>query len=137
MSLISYFLVITEHEKPLTQKAGFIYLIMTHIRTGFIMITFFLFYSFTGDFGFDSFRMLQEGLPVSAKTLAFCALIGFGMKAGIVPLHIWLPYAHPVTPSHISALMSAVMIKMEIYGLFRVYLDFLGIICQLKIKTGL
>ena len=55
-------------------------------------------------------------------------LIGFGMKAGIVPLHIWLLYAHPMAPSHISVLMSAVMIKMGIYGLFRVYLDFLDVI---------
>jgi hydrogenase-4 component B len=56
----------------------------------------------------------------------FTALIGFGAKAGIVPLHVWLPYAHPAAPSHVSALMSGVMIKTAIYGLIRVYFDFMG-----------
>src|SRR3989449_11344363 len=61
------------------------------------------------------------------RTLAFLtALIGFGAKAGIVPLHVWLPYAHPAAPSHVSSLLSGVMIKTAIYGLVRVYFDFFG-----------
>ncbi|NGZ61057.1 MAG: hypothetical protein CV081_11230 [Nitrospira sp. LK265] len=73
------------------------------------------------------FRHPNQSLPEGMRTLAFLmALIGFGTKAGIVPLHVWLPYAHPAAPSHISALMSGVMIKTAIYALIRVYFDFLG-----------
>jgi hydrogenase-4 component B len=127
MSLVSFFLVVTEHEKPETRYAGFFYLIMTHIGTAFIIVTYLIFYQQAGSFSFEAFRHPAAPLPEGFRTLAFAAaLIGFGTKAGIVPLHVWLPYAHPAAPSHVSALMSGVMIKTAIYGLIRVYFDFLG-----------
>lgn len=127
MSLLSYFLVVTEHEKADVRYAGLFYLIMTHVGTMFIMLTFLIFFQGAGSFSFEAFRHPEQPLPGGMRTLAFLmALLGFGAKAGIVPLHVWLPYAHPAAPSHISALMSGVMIKTAIYALLRVYFDFLG-----------
>lgn len=127
MSLLSYFLVVTEHEKAEVRYAGFFYLIMTHVGTAFIILAFLIFFQAGGSFSFETFRHTAQPLPEGMRTLAFLmALIGFGTKAGIVPLHVWLPYAHPAAPSHISALMSGVMIKTAIYALIRVYFDFLG-----------
>ncbi|MDF2459526.1 MAG: hyfB [Nitrospira sp.] len=127
MSLISYFLVVTEHEKADVRYAGLFYLIMTHAGTAFIILTFLLLFQGGGSFSFDAFRHPEQPLPDDMRTLAFgLALVGFGTKAGIVPLHVWLPYAHPAAPSHISALMSGVMIKTAIYALLRVYFDFFG-----------
>lgn len=127
MSLVSYFLVVTEHEKAEVRYAGLFYLIMTHVGTAFIILTFLIFFQEAGSFSFEAFRHPEQPLPEGLRTLAFlAALIGFGTKAGIVPLHVWLPYAHPAAPSHVSALMSGVMIKTAIYALLRVYFDFLG-----------
>ncbi len=127
MSLVSYFLVVTEHEKADVRYAGFFYLIMTHVGTAFIILTFLILFQEGGSFSFEIFRHPEQPLPEGMRTLVFLmALIGFGTKAGIVPLHVWLPYAHPAAPSHISALMSGVMIKTAIYALIRVYFDFLG-----------
>jgi len=127
MSLLSYFLVVTEHEKADVRYAGFFYLIMTHVGTAFIILAFLIFFQAGGSFSFETFRHPVQPLPEGMRTLVFLmALIGFGTKAGIVPLHVWLPYAHPAAPSHISALMSGVMIKTAIYALVRVYFDFLG-----------
>ncbi len=127
MSVISYFLVIFEHEKPETRKAGFIYIVMTHIGTGFILLSFLILAGASGNFSFESFSAYGSTMPPLLKDLAFLfALIGFGAKAGIVPLHIWLPYAHPAAPSNVSALMSGVMIKTAIYMFIRVFFDFLG-----------
>jgi hydrogenase-4 component B len=127
MSLVSYLLVVTEHEKAETRYAGLFYLIMTHVGTAFIIVTYLVFYQQAGSFSFELFRHPAAPLSEGFRTLAFAAaLIGFGTKAGIVPLHVWLPYAHPAAPSHVSALMSGVMIKTAIYGLVRVYFDFLG-----------
>lgn len=127
MSLFSYFLVVSEHEKAEVRFAGMFYLIMTHVGTAFIIVTFLMFFQEAGSFSFEAFRTTEHDLPEGLRTLVFwTALIGFGTKAGVVPLHVWLPYAHPAAPSHISALMSGVMIKTAIYGLLRVYLDFLG-----------
>ena len=126
MSLLSYVLVVTEHERPGVREAGLFYLIMTHAGTAFIILTFLLFAQESGSFSFEAFRHPDQRLPEGLRSIAFfTALIGFGAKAGIVPLHVWLPYAHPAAPSHISALMSGVMIKTAIYGLIRVYFDFL------------
>jgi hydrogenase-4 component B len=127
MSLLSYCLVVTEHENGEVRYAGFFYLIMTHVGTAFIIITFLIFFQEAGSFSFDAFRHPDQPLSEGMRTFVFlAALIGFGAKAGIVPLHVWLPYAHPAAPSHISALMSGVMIKTAIYALLRVYFDFLG-----------
>lgn len=127
MSILSYFLVIYEHEKEDTRKAGFTYLVMTHIGTGFIIISFLMLFVTTGSFNFDSFHGVGTQLSPLIKNVAFlCAFIGFGTKAGIVPFHIWLPYAHPAAPSNVSALMSGVMIKLGVYMVIRVAFDFLG-----------
>jgi hydrogenase-4 component B len=126
MSLTSYFLVVTEHENADVRYAGFFYLIMTHVGTAFIIVALLFFFQQGTSFSFDAFRHPEQPLSESLRTFAFlAALIGFGTKAGVVPLHVWLPYAHPAAPSHISALMSGVMIKTAIYGLLRVTFDFL------------
>src|SRR5207253_2516272 len=112
MSLSSYFLVVTEHDKAEVRHAGFFYLIMTHVGTAFILLMFLVFFREAGSFSFEAFRQSASPLPEDIRTLAFLtALIGFGAKAGIVPLHVWLPYAHPAAPSHVSSLLSGVMIK--------------------------
>ena len=127
MSILSYFLVIYEHEKEETRKAGFTYIVMTHVGTGFIIIAFLTLAGATGSFNFDTFHGVGAQLPSLLKNIVFIsALIGFGTKAGIVPFHIWLPYAHPEAPSNVSALMSGVMIKIGAYMIIRVAFDFLG-----------
>src|SRR3989442_5197049 len=100
---------------------------MSHIGTGCIMLGFLLLFQASGGYGFDGFHALGEKLPPGPRNAAFLLfLFGFGIKAGIVPLHIWLPVAHPVAPSNVYALMSGVIIKTGIYGLTRVLFDFLG-----------
>ena len=127
MSIISYLLVLFEHEKEEVRKAGFIYIVMTHIGTGFIILSFLILAGSSGSFNFNTFNAAATVLSPELKDAVFIfALIGFGTKAGIVPLHIWLPYAHPAAPSNVSALMSGVMIKTAIFMLIRVFFDFLG-----------
>lgn len=127
MSLVSFFLVIYDHDKEENLKSGMTYLVMTHFGTAFIFVSFLLGYLQTGSFSFDSFRNSSSSFPLLIKNLVFVfAFIGFGTKAGMVPLHTWLPQAHPSAPSNVSALMSAVMIKVGIYGLVRTIFDFSG-----------
>lgn len=127
MSLVSFFLVMYEHERPEVRRAGYVYVVMTHIGTVFIILSFLALFLYTGSFSFTVFESMSAELPASLKNLIFLmTLLGFGTKAGIVPLHVWLPRAHPAAPSHISALMSAVMLKTAAYGLLRVCFDFLG-----------
>ena len=126
MSVTSYFLVVFDRNDENNVKAGFLYLIMTHAGTAFIILAFLLFYKFTGSFDFETVKAGSALIPLSAKNaIFFLALIGFGTKAGIVPFHIWLPGAHPAAPSHVSALMSGVMIKTGIYMLIRIFLGML------------
>ncbi|MBI4441129.1 hydrogenase membrane subunit [Candidatus Woesearchaeota archaeon] len=114
MALSSFFLVMFEYDNDKTRKAGLFYFIMTQLSTLFLFIAFSLLYSYTGTTSMEKI-ILQE-----KSTFLFLALfIGFGIKAGIIPFHKWLPYAHPASPSNISALMSGVMIKVAIYGLLR------------------
>lgn len=125
MSLSSYFLVAYHHEHAANRRAAFLYLLMAHIGGLAILLGFGVMASFGGGFGFDSMRdaLLSPAWASVAFALAF---IGFGMKAGLVPLHAWLPEAHPVAPSHISALMSGVMLKVAVYGFIRVVFGLLG-----------
>lgn len=123
MSLSSFFLVIFEHEQQHNLKAGITYLVMTHFGTGFITAAFLLSYLQTGDFSFDSFRQLGS-MSVFKDAIFLFALIGFATKAGLIPFHTWLPKAHPSAPSNVSALMSAVMLKVAIYGMVRFLFDF-------------
>jgi len=128
MSLLSFFLVIVEHEDTNVLHSGRLYVIMTHLGTGFIILAFLLMYFYTGSTDFIEIKSLQHMIPDAQKSLIFVfVLIGFGMKAGLVPLHIWLPRAHPVAPSHISTLMSAVMIKTAVYGFIRIIFDITGV----------
>jgi len=124
MALSSYFLVTTEHHDPGIRKAGFIYLLIAHIGAIAILLCFGVLHGGQGDYTFQAMR--QAELTSGWATIAFLlALLGFGAKAGIVPLHVWLPEAHPAAPSPVSALLSGVMLKTAIYGLFRVTYDLL------------
>ncbi len=116
MSLASFFLVLHENNKEEVRKAGWVYIIATHGGTAFLLILFALLGSDLEVWDFHAFQY-----PAAMGTVLFIvAFIGFGTKAGFVPLHVWLPEAHPAAPSPVSALMSGVMIKTGIYGLVRV-----------------
>ena len=120
MSLSSFFLVIFENEKKEVLKAGIKYLVFMHISVIFIIIAFALCAINAGDYDFNLFaQVLKENSHLANLVFAF-AFIGFGTKAGFVPFHNWLPDAHPAAPSHVSAIMSGVMIKTGIYGILRV-----------------
>jgi hydrogenase-4 component B len=125
MSLSSYFLVAFQHEHAANRRAAFIYLLMAHIGGLAILLAFGVLASFGGGFAFEALRTapLAPGWASVAFVLAF---LGFGMKAGLVPLHVWLPEAPPVAPAHISALMSGVMLKVAVYGFIRFVFDLLG-----------
>lgn len=124
MSLSSYFLVIFEKKKEETIKAGSLYFYMTHAGTAFIILAFLLLYRSTGSFDFETIKSHIGLISPLAKSLIFIfSLIGFGTKAGIIPFHIWLPSAHPAAPSHVSALMSGVMIKTGIFMMIRIFVD--------------
>ncbi|MBW6440639.1 hydrogenase 4 subunit B [Patescibacteria group bacterium] len=128
MSLTSYFLVIFEHKHKESIKAGFLYFIMTHIATGGILLAFLILYSFLGSFDFDVIRENVSSLPSFwISIVSLLMLAGFGTKAGIIPLHIWLPKAHPAAPSQVSAIMSGVMIKTGILMLIRLFFDVIPI----------
>lgn len=128
MSLVSFFLVIYEHERQEVPYSGLLYIIMTHIGTGFIIISFLILYLHSGSLDFSLLSGMKASWSNEVQNLVFVlALIGFGTKAGLVPVHIWLPEAHPSAPSHISALMSAVMIKTALYAMIRFVYGFLGV----------
>jgi hydrogenase-4 component B len=127
MSLASYFLVITEHEREETLSAGWIYFVMTHAGFAALLLGFLLLAHATGTASFIEWSTAAAKLDPSSRDLIFVLLaLGFGSKAGAIPLHVWLPRAHPAAPSHVSALMSGVMIKLGVYGLVRVAFDWLG-----------
>jgi hydrogenase-4 component B len=127
MALTVYCLVSFEHEKEESRNAGVLYFVMSHIGTGCIMLGFLLLFRASGDYGFAGFHALGDKMSAGPRNAAFLLfLVGFGIKAGIIPLHIWLPVAHPAAPSNVSAIMSGVIIKTGIYGLTRVFFDFLG-----------
>ncbi|MFO7989270.1 MAG: proton-conducting transporter membrane subunit [Thermodesulfobacteriota bacterium] len=118
MSLSSFFLVIHSYEQKENQYAGFLYFVFSHVGAMFLFAGFAVVYTHTGSFGFTDVHTLTEGAKILAFVLFF---IGFGSKAGVFPFHVWLPHAHPAAPSHISAVMSGVMIKTGIYGILRIY----------------
>ena len=125
MALSSFFLVTTNHRIPEIQRAGFLYLLVAHVGAIAILLCFGVLQANTGDYTFANMR--AQELPAFWGSCAFLlALVGFGAKAGVLPLHIWLPEAHPAAPSPVSALMSGVMLKTAIYGLLRVSFDLLG-----------
>lgn len=125
MSVSSYILVAFEHLEAANRRAAFLYLLMAQIGAGLILLAFGVLAAFSTGFSFTA--MAAAELPGYWSSAAFAlALLGFGMKAGLVPMHVWLPEAHPVAPSHISALMSGVMLKVAVYGLIRFVFSLLG-----------
>ena len=127
MSLSSFFLVTFENEQDTVRRAGWVYLVATHLGTAFLFALFLLLGQYAGTtiLDFDRFQAAQAGISPVAGVAFLLAVVGFGTKAGFIPFHVWLPEAHPAAPSHVSAVMSGVMIKTGIYGLLRV-LGFLG-----------
>jgi len=118
MSLSSFFLVVYNYEVEANRKAGYLYFVFSQVGAMFIFAAFGVIYAHSGDFGFTN----AEALPQAAKMAVFIlTFIGFGSKAGVFPVHVWLPHAHPAASSHISAVMSGVMIKTGIYGILRMY----------------
>ncbi|AMN41278.1 hydrogenase 4 subunit B [Rhodoplanes sp. Z2-YC6860] len=125
MSLSSWALVVSNHRAPENVRAGFVYLLMASIGTLTLVLAFGVLAGVTGDYSFAAMR--AHHLDAFAAGLVFLlALLGAGSKAGLVPLHIWLPLAHPAAPSHVSALMSGVMTKIAIYGFIRIAFDLAG-----------
>ena len=124
MALSSFFLVTTNHRVPTIRQAGYLYLLIAHIGAIAILLCFGVLQANTGLYTFANMR-LQELSPFWASCAFLLAVLGFGAKAGILPLHLWLPEAHPAAPSPVSALMSGVMLKTAIYGLLRVSFDLL------------
>ena len=125
MAVSAYLLVTFEHEERETRQAGVLFLIMSHAGTGMLLLAFLVLASTSGSLEFSSFHLLGSQLtPVTRGVVFVLFFAGFGVKAGIIPIHIWLPAAHPVAPSNISALMSGIVIKTGIYGIARVCFDF-------------
>jgi hydrogenase-4 component B len=118
MSLSSFFLVVYDYEAEENRKAGYLYFVFTQVGAMFILAAFGLIYAHSGNFGFADAASLTNTAKIIVFVLAF---IGFGSKAGVFPFHVWLPHAHPAASSHISAVMSGVMIKTGIYGIIRIY----------------
>ena len=124
MAVSSFFLVTSEHRNPEIRHAGYLYLLIAHIGALAILLCFGVLQGGTGDYTFAAMRSAPLS-PFWATVAFLLALAGFGAKAGVVPLHVWLPEAHPAAPSPVSALLSAVMLKTAIYGLLRVTFDLL------------
>jgi formate hydrogenlyase subunit 3/multisubunit Na+/H+ antiporter MnhD subunit len=125
MALSSYFLVTTQHGLPEIRRAGFLYLLIAHVGAIAILLAFGVMQGGSWQFTFDAMRSARLSPPWAAVAFLL-ALFGFGAKAGLVPLHVWLPEAHPAAPSPVSALMSGVMLKTAVYGVLRVTFDLLG-----------
>jgi hydrogenase-4 component B len=122
MSLSSWLLVMAHHRDPENRRAGLVYLVMAAAGTFALLLAFGLLAGTAGGYAFDSIRSAAPAPAVAALVLVL-ALLGAGSKAGLVPLHVWLPLAHPAAPSHVSALMSGVMTKVAVYAFLRLVFD--------------
>ena len=125
MSLASWALVMAHHRESGNAHAGYVYIIMASFSGLALLLCFGLLAGPTGSYAFDAMRAAHPSPGIAALALVL-ALIGAGSKAGVVPLHAWLPLAHPAAPSHVSALMSGVMTKVAVYGFVRIVFDLLG-----------
>jgi formate hydrogenlyase subunit 3/multisubunit Na+/H+ antiporter MnhD subunit len=125
MSLASWALVMAHHRVPDNARAGYIYILMASFGTMALLLAFGLLAGPNGQYGFEAIRAHHPSASYAALVLLL-VLIGAGSKAGLVPLHVWLPLAHPAAPSHVSALMSGVMTKVAIYAFIRIVFDLLG-----------
>jgi hydrogenase-4 component B len=129
MALVAYGLVTFYHEDRETRRAGLLYIVMAHIDAGCLLLGFALLMQVSGSADFASFRIAAVHLSSSQQSAAFVLFfLGFGIKAGVIPFHIWLPAAHPVAPSNISALLSGIVLKAGIYGMARIFLEGLGVL---------
>jgi hydrogenase-4 component B len=127
MSLASYVLVVSDDRDGENARAGLLYMVMAHGGTALLLVAFLALTERAGAFDFAALRAAAGNLDSSTRTtLFFLALGGFATKAGVIPLHVWLPRAHPAAPSHVSALMSGVMLKVAIYGILRFAFDLLA-----------
>jgi formate hydrogenlyase subunit 3/multisubunit Na+/H+ antiporter MnhD subunit len=125
MSLASWALVMAHHREGDNARAGYVYLLMASFGALALLLAFALLAGAAGGYAFDAMRAARPSAAIAG--LAFMlALIGAGSKAGVVPLHVWLPLAHPAAPSHVSALMSGVMTKVAVYGFVRIVFDLMG-----------
>ena len=125
MALASFMLVYHENEKKATVQSAYQYMVMTHLGTAAIMASFYLLGSASESLTFAD--LAKNGLTENLRHVAFAlAFLGFALKSGLMPLHVWLPNAHPAAPSHVSALMSGVMLKVAVYGFGRFVFQFLG-----------
>jgi formate hydrogenlyase subunit 3/multisubunit Na+/H+ antiporter MnhD subunit len=125
MSLTSWALVVAHHRERENLHAGYVYLLMASFGTLALLLAFGLLAGSNGNYAFEAIRASQPSAALAAMVLIL-ALVGAGSKAGVVPLHAWLPLAHPAAPSHVSALMSGVMTKVAVYGFVRIAFDLLG-----------
>jgi len=114
MTLTSYLLVTFDHAEPEVRRAGWVYIVASHLGVACVLSMFVLL-GRVGDYDFAHFAVGGSAAVVAGVL----GLVGFGVKAGVVPLHVWLPEAHAAAPSHVSALMSGVLIKLGIYGILR------------------
>ena len=129
MALAAYGLVTFYHEDRETRRAGLLYIVMAHIDAGCLLLGFALLMQVSGSADFATFRTAAVHLSTSQQAIAFVLFfLGFGIKAGVIPFHIWLPAAHPVAPSNISSLLSGIVLKAGIYGMVRIFLDGLGVL---------
>lgn len=127
MTLLSAGLILMEGDSAERRHNVFIYLLMMHAGAAAVVASFFLFLPYSHTLDFVAIRTASAGLPIGIRTAIFLlAFLGFGTKAGIIPLHLWLPRAHPIAPSPVSALMSGVMLKTAVYGFVRFAFDFLA-----------
>ncbi len=125
MSLTSWALVIANHRIAENLRAGYVYLLMASFGTLALLLAFGLLAGADGNYAFDAIRASHPSAGLASLVLIL-VLVGAGSKAGLVPLHVWLPLAHPAAPSHVSALMSGVMTKVAVYGFLRIVFDLLG-----------
>src|SRR5215472_13252074 len=125
MSLTSWAIVLARYCDPANSRAAFVYLVMASFGTLCLLLSFGLLAGSGGGYAFETMRFTSHP-PFTATFAAVLALLGAGSKAGLVPLHVWLPLAHPAAPSHVSALLSGVMTKVGVYGFVRIVLDVAG-----------
>lgn len=123
MAITSFLMIIFEHQKIETLKAGINYLIQSHVSMMFMTLGFIWVNAYTGSFDFNAIATYTSSInPAISFILFLCFFVAFGIKAGFVPFHTWLPYAHPAAPAHVSGMMSGVIIKLGIYGMLRMLL---------------
>ena len=127
MTLVSAALILIEGDTPERRHNVFIYLLMMHAGAAAVAAAFFLFLPYSHSLDFSAMRAATSAMPGAIRVAIFLsAFVGFGAKAGLIPLHLWLPRTHPIAPSPVSALMSGIMLKTAVYGFVRFAFDFLG-----------